>query len=127
MNLIKDTVLNNNNLTPTEFYLSQNYPNPFSDKTSIKYCVAYRTRVLLQLFNIYGELIKTLVNEEKDIGTYEYEFDAAICHSLKGGQLREGTYICQLKAGDYLEQIEMTYSLKINKNITRSEVTNSQK
>lgn len=112
MSLIKDIVISNNNLTPTEFYLSQNFPNPFSKKTSIKYCVAYRTRLLLQIFDTYGELIKTLVDEEKDTGTYEYNFDVTRCHSLKGGRLREGIYICQFKAGDYLEKIEMTYSLK---------------
>ena len=112
MNLTKDSLISNNRLTPTEFYLSKNYPNPFGRKTSIKYCIAYRTRVLLQIFNIYGELIETLVDEEKSTGTYEFEFDPIQYNALNGGKLREGTYICQLKAGDYLERIEMTYSLK---------------
>lgn len=112
MNLIKNTVINNDNLNPTEFYLSQNYPNPFSKKTSIKYCIAYKTGVVLQIFNTYGVLIKTLVNEEKDIGTYEFEFDPDLYQSLSGQELIEGIYICQLKAGDYSEQIEMNYSSK---------------
>src|SRR4030065_2691352 len=75
MNLIKDTVLNNNNLTPTEFYLSQNYPNPFSERTTIKFCVAYKTKVKLEVFNADGEMIKTLLDEEKEAGTYEVEFN----------------------------------------------------
>ena len=39
-------------LTPSEFYLSQNYPNPFSDKTTIKFCVAYKGKVKLEIFII---------------------------------------------------------------------------
>ena len=111
MNLIKDSLINNN-LTPIKFFLSQNYPNPFGGKTSIKYCIAFRTRVLLQLFNIYGELIEALIDEEKATGTYEFEFDPVQYRALSGDKLREGNYICQLKAGDYLGQIEMTYSSK---------------
>jgi len=77
MNLIKDTVINNNNLIPTEFYLSQNYPNPFSERTSIKYCVAYKTNVKLEVFDSEGEMIKVLVSEEKEAGTYEAEFNGS--------------------------------------------------
>jgi hypothetical protein len=124
MDHIKDTSMNCNNLTPAEFFLSQNYPNPFSGETSIKYCVAYRTRVRLQIFNTYGELIKQLVDEEKDMGTYEYKFDTALCRSLRGGHLREGTYICQFQAGDYLRQIEMVYSSKRIKYPEKSEINN---
>ena len=67
------------------------------------------------MFNIYGELIKTLVDEEKDTGTYKYDLDISLYHSLRARQLGEGTYICQLKAGDYLEQKELIYSSKIRK------------
>ena len=109
MSLIKDTVLNNNNLTPTEFYLSQNYPNPFSERTTIKFCVAYKTEVKLEVFNADGEMIKTLLDEEKEAGTYEVEFDAAICHSREGGNLEAETYTYQLLAGDFLSTKEMTF------------------
>ena len=60
-----------NDLVPSEFYLSQNYPNPFSEKTTIKFCVAYKTKVKLEVFNSDGEIIKTLLDEEKEAGTYE--------------------------------------------------------
>jgi len=100
MNLIKDTVLNNNsNLTPTEFYLSQNYPNPFGDTTTIKFCVAYKTKVKLEVFNSDGEIIKTLLDEEKEAGTYEVEFN--------GTGMPEGFYSYQLQAGDFLDRIKM--------------------
>jgi len=100
MSLIKDTVLNNNNLTPTEFYLSQNYPNPFSERTTIKFCVAYRTKVKLEVFNSAGQIIKTLLDEEKEAGTYEVEFN--------GSGMSEGFYLYQLQAGDFSERMKMT-------------------
>ncbi len=70
-----------NDLEPSEFYLSQNYPNPFREKTIIKYCVAYKTRVKLTVYNSEGKEIKKLVDEEKNPGTYEVEF--SVCHSAK--------------------------------------------
>lgn len=49
-----------NDLVPTEFFLGQNFPNPFSDKTKIKYCVAYKTKVKLTVLDSEGEIIKNL-------------------------------------------------------------------
>ena len=98
-----------NDLEPSEFYLSQNYPNPFSEKTTIKFCVAYKGKVKLQVFNPKGKMIETLLDEDKEAGTYEVEFDSSICHSgesLSADQadrnLPEGAYIYQLQAGDFL-------------------------
>src|SRR3989304_9656117 len=102
MNQLKDTVLNNNNLTPTEFYLSQNYPNPFSEKTTIKFCVAYKIRVKLTILNEEGESIKVLVDEEKAAGTYEVEFQSAVVPNSFGKSAKE-TYYYRLQAGDFIE------------------------
>ena len=107
MNLIKDTVINNNHLTPAEFYLSQNYPDPFSERTTIKFCVAYRTKVKLEVFKAEGEMIKVLVDEEKEAGTYEVEFNpASSIQSASGGQA-SGKYIYRLEAGDYGSEKQM--------------------
>jgi len=46
-----------NDSEPTEFYLGQNYPNPFSESTVIKFCVAYKTKVKLEVFNSEGKMI----------------------------------------------------------------------
>ncbi len=51
-------------LVPSEFYLSQNSPNPFKDMTKIKYCLPCKTKVILTLFNSTGEMIKELVNNQ---------------------------------------------------------------
>jgi len=89
-----------NDLLPSEFYLSQNYPNPFSEKTTIKLCVAYKTKVKLEVFDSAGELVKTLLNEEKEPGTYKIECDASILPAGGPGP-SEGIYIYKLQAGEF--------------------------
>jgi len=99
-----------NDLVPSEFFLSQNYPNPFSEKTIIKFCVAYKTKVKLEVFNSEGKLIKKILDEEKEAGSYEVEFNITICHSREGGNLSEGVYFYQLKAGDFVSKKKMILS-----------------
>jgi len=88
---------------PNEFYLSQNYPNPFKDKTTIKYCVPYRTRVQLTVYNFDDEEIEKLIDEEKKPGTYEIVFWSAV----GSRQLASGNYFYRLKAGNYLNEKKM--------------------
>ena len=88
-------------LEPTEFSVGQNYPNPFKEKTVIKYCVAYKTRVQIVVYDSEGKLIVKLVDEEKKPGTYEVEFSASACHSHESGNLKERTFYYHFEAGDY--------------------------
>jgi hypothetical protein len=87
-------------LVPSEFHLSQNYPNPFSEKTTIKLCVAYKTKVKLEVLNSEGTTVWTLLDQEKEAGTYEIEFDAS---DVPGGEtgLSDGIYSYRLQAGDF--------------------------
>ena len=94
-----------NEFEPSEFYLSQNYPNPFKEKTVIKYCVACRTRVLLKVFNAEGKEIEKLVDEEQNPGTYEVEFKNVEMH--RDASLQSGTYFYRLEAGDYKSDKKM--------------------
>lgn len=87
------------NMVPTEFYLSQNYPNPFGGKTTIKFCLPCWTRVKLDILTLHDTILKTLVDQEKEAGTFEVEFDA--------GDLPEGSYICLFQAGDFAESKRM--------------------
>ena len=86
-------------LEPSEFFLSQNYPNPFSEKTTIKFCIAYKTKVRIEIFNSERKMIKILIDEEKKAGTYEIEFDAV--ETGLAPSLQSKTYYYQLIAGDY--------------------------
>lgn len=79
-------------LVPSEFYLSQNYPNPFKGKTTIKYCLPEKSKVYLTLFNSIGEKVKELFNKVQKAGTYETILD--------GQDFQSGVYYYQLKAVD---------------------------
>jgi len=81
-------------MVPTEFHLSQNYPNPFGGKTTIKFCLPCRTRVKLDVLTIQSTVLKTLLDEDKEAGTFEIEFD--------GGNVQEGSYVCHFQAGDFV-------------------------
>ena len=98
--------MNNNNddeVIPLNFYLSQNHPNPFRNKTTIKYCVAYKTRVMISVFSTNGNLIDKLVDEEKEAGTYKIEFSV----QNRGHDLTGGIYIYELKTESYSCKKEM--------------------
>ena len=86
-------------LVPTEFYLSQNHPNPFKEKTTIKYCLPDEIRVKLEIFDSKEEKIKTLIDEVKEPGTYQVEFN----HN----GFDEGIYFYQLQAGSFIETKKM--------------------
>jgi arabinoxylan arabinofuranohydrolase len=84
---------------PKEYSLEQNYPNPFNPTTKIKYSIPKAGLVTLKVFNLIGEEITTLVNEEKTIGNYEVEFEAS--------KLPSGIYFYQLRVGDFNETRKM--------------------
>jgi hypothetical protein len=69
---------------PLEFMLSQNYPNPFNPVTSIPFSLPKESFVKLEIFNVLGQLVATLVNENRSAGTYTVTFDAS---SQPGGAL----------------------------------------
>ena len=92
-----------NDLVPSEFYLFQNYPNPFTGKTTIKYCVAYKTKVKITVFNSKGEVIENMVDEEKEAGTYKIEFNITVINR----QLANGNYMYRLEAGKYTSNKQM--------------------
>jgi type IX secretion system substrate protein len=80
---------------PTEYYLSQNYPNPFNPTTKIKFSIPVgneNVRSLLKIYDILGNEVATLVNEQRSPGTYEVEFNAT--------NLSSGVYFYSLQAGD---------------------------
>ena len=78
---------------PNDFMLSQNYPNPFNPVSKIKYRIPHRSMVKLQVFDILGNEISTLVNTEQTAGSYEVEFN--------GSNLASGIYFYRLNAGEF--------------------------
>jgi photosystem II stability/assembly factor-like uncharacterized protein len=100
-----------------DFVLYQNYPNPFNPSTKIKFTIpdtplsfGEGQGVRLVVYDILGNEIATLINEEKQPGTYEVEFDASSgIRNLPAGRqgLVSGIYFYQLKAGNYIETKKM--------------------
>ncbi len=86
-------------VTPKEFSLSQNYPNPFNPNTVIKYQLPISSQVAIKVYDLLGNEIKTLVNEEKPAGFYEVEFNAS--------NLSSGFYIYKITAGNFIQTKKM--------------------
>ncbi len=85
-----------------EYRLDQNYPNPFNPSTRIEYRIQKTGRITLKVYDVLGNEITTLVNEEKPAGTYVVEFNAA-----QNSNVSSGIYFYQLRAGNYVETRKM--------------------
>ena len=94
---------NTNSELPTAFKLEQNYPNPFNPSSIIGYRLSINSMVTLKVYDLIGREVVTLVNEEKQAGSYEAEFQSAVGNH----QLASGIYYYQLRAGDYVETKKM--------------------
>jgi hypothetical protein len=81
------------------FNLSQNFPNPFNPYTIISYQVAVSGKVELKVFDVLGNEVATLVNEEKPSGSYEIKFYP--------GNLTSGTYFYQIRTNTFIETKKM--------------------
>jgi len=77
---------------PTEFLLMQNYPNPFNPSTTIKYTLPNSEKVKIEVFNLLGQKIETLLNKQMPSGSHEIEFIA--------NDLPSGLYLYRIEAGD---------------------------
>jgi hypothetical protein len=88
------TSISGGSALPSGYGLSQNYPNPFNPSTVIRFHLPTRSRVRLDVFNILGERVASLVNEERGAGLYSEQFNAA--------ELPTGVYIYRLEAGSFV-------------------------
>lgn len=86
-------------LIPTVFSLSQNYPNPFNPTTVVRYGLPKDARVSLEVYNVLGQKVAVVVNEEQKAGFYEVSVNAI--------QWSSGVYFYRLTAGDFIETKKM--------------------
>lgn len=85
--------------TPNQYSLEQNYPNPFNPTTRISYSIKEKGLVTLRVFDILGNEVRTLVNEEQDAGNYKVEFSAT--------SFASGIYFYSLQSGEFLSTKKM--------------------
>lgn len=84
---------------PEDFALHANYPNPFNPSTSISFSLPLRSDVTVQIYDMNGRLVQTLVRGDFEAGTHTVRWDAS--------QVASGTYIYRLMAGDHVESRKM--------------------
>ena len=86
--------------------MNQNYPNPFNAGTTISFNVPEDGgSVALEVYNIQGQLVKTLVDRHLAAGPHEFTWDATDAH---GNPVASGVYLYRLSAGDYVETKKMS-------------------
>jgi len=85
-------------ITPTAELLGQNYPNPFNPTTTIAYNMIEEGNVSIEVFNIRGQLVKTLINEHMTVGEHTLVWEGTNNNSQK---VSSGMYFYKMKSGNY--------------------------
>ncbi|MDZ7362976.1 MAG: SBBP repeat-containing protein [candidate division KSB1 bacterium] len=89
---------------PAEFSLRQNYPNPFNPSTAINYELPKQAEVKLDIYDLQGRRIRTLVNQRQPAGRYTITWDG---RNEQGEVVTSGVYIYQLRAGNFVQTRRM--------------------
>lgn len=87
------------NVQPEDYNLFQNYPNPFNPITTIRYSIIKPDVVRIKIYDILGREVKTLVNEFKQAGTYEVQFNAS--------EIASGIYLYRIESGPFIQTKKM--------------------
>jgi len=87
-------------LIPLEYQLEQNFPNPFNPQTTIRYQLSERTDVSLEIFNIVGQRVRTLVREEQVTGSYSVIWAG---QNDAGNKVGSGVYFYRLLTTDFVQ------------------------
>jgi len=93
-----------NDIAPDNFALKQNYPNPFNPSTNIEYTLAQPGHVVLEIYNVLGQKVSTIVDEEQFPGLHRIQWDGT---SSDGQTVSSGIYFYKLTAGSHIESKKM--------------------
>jgi len=89
---------------PIVFSLSQNYPNPVTRSTTIKYGMPQETEVDIRVFNSAGQQVRTLISESQEPGYYKVKWDL---RGVSGEHLPNGVYFYRIRAGSFISARKM--------------------
>lgn len=84
---------------PLEFMFEQNFPNPFNPCTKIKYYVPQLSQIQIKVFDVLGNKVATLIEDEKSAGTYELNWNV--------GNLPSGVYFYMFQTGNFIQTKKM--------------------
>ena len=103
-NFTPTSVENLDNNIPSSFELNQNYPNPFNPSTNISFALPSAEFVRIQIFDVLGSLVTTLVNRDLPAGNYKIAWNGA---DQNGTSVTTGVYLYKLEAGSFTETKKM--------------------
>jgi hypothetical protein len=91
-------------LVPTDYALEQNYPNPFNPTTTIRFNLPEAANITLKVFNVHGQLVKTLYSGELSAGSHQLQWDAT---NEPGQKVTSGVYFYQLQSRNFRQVRKM--------------------
>ncbi len=91
---------------PSEFKLYPNYPNPFNPSTSISFALPRKARVILEIYNVQGARVKTLVEDSREVGNHTVIWDGT---DTSGNRVVSGLYLCRMKTSRFQQTIRMLF------------------
>lgn len=92
--------------TPKNFALEKNYPNPFNPTTNIRYAVPAESKVVIKVYNMLGQEVRTLVNAVKSAGKFDVAWDG---RNNSGQSVASGVYIYRMEAGKFNKAQKMLF------------------
>ena len=105
INLTVDGALGTDkDLIPDEFVLHQNYQNPFNPSTDIKFSLPSTEKVHLVVYDLLGNVVREMVNEELSPGKYTYKW---MGENQNGGRVSAGMYFYRIQAGSFIQTRKM--------------------
>ena len=90
---------------PKTFNLSANWPNPFNPETSLRYALPEAAQVKLEVYDMLGQKVRTLVNGLQNVGQYTVQWDA---RNDLGHSVASGLYFYRIEAGNFVQTRKMT-------------------
>jgi len=103
-NIVLESPEDHSSRQPERFDLGQNIPNPFNASTSIRFKLPRSSRIAIEIYNILGQSVRRLIDEEKPPGQYEVTWDGL---DDNGREAASGMYFYRINAGDYSESKKM--------------------
>jgi flagellar hook assembly protein FlgD len=76
----------------------RNYPNPFNSSTNITFTILKKSQIIIDVYNLYGKIVKNLINKHFYAGEYTINWDGK---NELGNEVASGIYLLKLKVGDY--------------------------
>lgn len=102
--LVNSTLNIDESLIPSDFKVYTNHPNPFNPTTNIRYDLPYNDFITIQIFDMMGRLVKTLINSSQTAGSKSIQWNAT---NNQGEVVSAGMYICIIQAGEIRKTIKM--------------------